>query len=61
MARIQEAMNKEDRFLGPSELNGCSLRVIDQSQNFVGTIKQMWATLRFCFRSMAFTVVDIFC
>ena len=37
-------MTKKGRFSRLFELNGCSLCVVDQSQNLVGTTLQIWAT-----------------
>ena len=37
-------MTKKGRCLRPSELNGRSLRVVDQSQNLLATTIRMWAT-----------------
>ena len=36
MARIQEEMLKKYRYLRPFELYGCSVRAVDQSQNWFG-------------------------
>ena len=57
----QEITNKGRYFLYPSELNVRPFRVVDQSQNSLGTAMQMWATSNLSFRSIAFTVFDLFC
>ena len=42
MARIQEEVNKKGRFLRPSELKMYSLSAVDQSQNLLGTLSEIY-------------------
>ena len=55
----RQEITKKGRFLScPSELNVRSLRVVDQSQNLLGTALWIWETFNLSFKSIAF---DIFC
>ena len=45
-------MTEKCRILRISELNGCLLRSVNQSQNLLGTTVQICKTFQNCFRSV---------
>ena len=61
MARIQEEITNKGQFLRPFGLNGRTLRVVNPSQNLLGTTTRMWTTFSFCFRILALTILYLFC
>ena len=61
MAFIQEEITKKGLFLRPSKLNGCSLRIVDPSQNLLGTTIRMWSTFSFCVGIKALILLYLFC
>ena len=45
-------------YMCPPELNVCSFRVVDRSQNSLDTAIRIWAAFSLDFRSIAFIVFD---
>ena len=53
--------DRKGLLLGPFELNGRSLRVIESSQNVLGITILMWAPFSFCFKLITLMVFYFFC
>ena len=57
----ENRITEKGLFLRPSELNGRSLRAVEQCQNFLGATIRMWETFSFFFSATAFIVCYLFC
>ena len=53
MDYIQEEMSNKGSYLRSFELDGRSLRAVDQLKNLLGTTFQIWTTFGFIFRFIA--------